>query len=146
MTFHTIINHSDSDVLNGLGLDRHELDALMKQGFVSSEYRHRNEKKFGPYYKLRWRFNGRQRVKYLGRDFARAALVHSALIRCRSLRRSRLDIGHRLRDALQTLRDARKQLELLLAERGVVLHGYTHRHRAGAKRSQTQSDSPSAER
>lgn len=133
---------SEVGFLSELNLAPDDLACLLRQGFVSSEFRSRRGKTFGPYYKLRWRSEGRQRVKYLGRDFEKAAKVSSLLQRRRSLRRGQTKLGKNLHAALQALRDARNQLEIALAARGIRLHGYTPRRRAVTTSAATQPTPP----
>src|SRR5262249_41197949 len=49
----------EADVLAELGLDAAEQQHLAHQGFVRPEYRYRNGRRWGPFYKLRYRIQGR---------------------------------------------------------------------------------------
>ncbi len=62
-----------------LGLTRNDIAALRRQGFIAAEYCVRGGRRFGPYFKLRWRCGGRQRVRYLGRDCRLAEAVAAAV-------------------------------------------------------------------
>jgi hypothetical protein len=66
-------------LLAALGLSSDDLEALKRQGFVATDYRHRGRRLYGPYFKLRWRRKGRQKVLYLGQARHRAEQVRAAL-------------------------------------------------------------------
>ena len=57
-----------ADALARLGLGPADRAALARQGFVAAEWRRRGGRRWGPYFKLRWRRGGVQRVRYLGRE------------------------------------------------------------------------------
>jgi hypothetical protein len=116
----------DGGGLAGLGLAAEDLRALARQGFVAAEARRGR----GPYYKLRWRRGGRQRVRYLGRDPGRAARARAALEALqRPLRAARL-LARLLGEARRRLREARRLLTPRAEARGLRYHGYTARRPA----------------
>src|SRR5947208_9939203 len=65
----------EGPVLDDLRLSRGDFQALTRQGFVSAESRRGRR----PVYKLRWRRGGKQQVRYLGQDPARAEEVRLEL-------------------------------------------------------------------
>src|SRR5256885_3352521 len=97
-----------SNPLADLGLSTAEYQALTEQGFVAAERRQHNGRVCGPYYKLRWRLNGRQKVRYLGRDHGHAERVRAALA---DLQRP----AHLLRQVVRWLHQAREQLREIKA-------------------------------
>src|SRR5205823_9082381 len=120
------------DALGRLGLGPADRAALARQGFVAAEWRRRGGRRWGPYFKLRWRRGGVQRVRYLRRESDRAREVEACLGR---LRRSAwlARVGRALlADARHRLRALKEQLEPLLAARGKRLHGYAARRRPPA--------------
>lgn len=126
------------DALSGLCLDPADRDALARQGVVVAEYRSCHHRRWGPYFKLRWRRNGRQQVRYLGRDPARAELVRAALAVLRRPRRLARQLAALLHQARAGLARAKVVLAEPLAERGYRLHGYR------ARRSQPLRQDPTA--
>ena len=105
-------------IIASLGLDETELAALSCQGFVSSERRGGRT-----YYKVRYRRNRRQCVKYLGRDPEKAAAVRHELAQLQAdahrwRRLSRLE-----RETRRALRAAKRQLRPLLNGTGWEFHG-----------------------
>ena len=113
------------DALAGLRLHPADLRALARQGFVSAEFRGGR----GPSYKLRWRRNGRRRVRCLGRDAGRAARVRAELERLRRpLRAARL-AARLMAEAHKRLRRAKRLLAARAAAQGYHYHGYAARRR-----------------
>lgn len=102
-----------------LGLTSEELRALKRQGFVSQEARSKHTTVF----KLRFRLNGRQNVRYLGTDPEQARLIKEEL---RQLQRAR-QIDAQLRtltdEARRVLRAGPEQLESLVRQAGFMFHG-----------------------
>lgn len=91
--------------------------ALARQGFVATEHRGQ-----GTYYKLRFRCGGRQIVRYLhGAD--EAAAVRAALQTLQQGRRRERTLRQIASAGRQLLRDAKRQLEPLVAARGWKFHG-----------------------
>jgi hypothetical protein len=62
-----LANGGPLSLLAELGLTDESVLELVNQGFLTAEYRVYCGTRLGPYFKLRWRSKGRQRVKYLGR-------------------------------------------------------------------------------
>ena len=113
------------DPLADLGLSGEDLACLARQGCVTAEFRGQS----GPYYKLRWRRDGRQRVLYLGRDSTRAEEVRAALeISRMPLRRARR-LSLQMKKARRGLQEVRNMVAPLLAVHGLHYHGYAARGR-----------------
>ena len=114
---------ADLPALADLGLDDEDLDALARQGFVAVERRREQT-----YFKLRYRCDGRQRVRYVGgRD--RAQAVQAALEALQSDVRLRRRLVALCQVATRSLRDAKDTLEPLLEARGLHFHGRAIRKR-----------------
>ena len=97
---------------------------LAEQGFMTREYRTYRDARLGPYFKLRWRSGGRQRVKYLGRDVPRAEAVAAALADLRVAKRRRQQLAALIAGGRKSLRRVKQALEPALANQGRSFHGY----------------------
>jgi hypothetical protein len=113
-------------LLRRLGLSDQELDALRRQGFISREMRGRKT-----VYRLRYRVDGRVRVRYVRPEDAESVEAELALWQRRMRSRRRLRWL-----AVAARRELRQQKILrtpLLAERGYHFHGYAVRRCRGSK-------------
>jgi hypothetical protein len=95
-----------------------------QQGFIAENYRTRNHRRFGPYYRLTFRHNDRQKSLYLGTSTAGAEEIRRLLA---DLQRTvqRRHNSRLLR--IQIKRSLRRQKEILrkeLAARGYYLKGF----------------------
>ena len=127
-------------LLAQLGLSTPDLAALAKQGFVSGEYRNRGARRCGPYYKLRWRLDGAQRVLYLGCNPVLAEQVQSALAAWQAARREQRASIALQRSARCALHAAKCAAALLLERDGRYFHGYSvRRRRRGSDHDQASS-------
>jgi hypothetical protein len=115
------------DPLADLGLSVEDRQALARQGFVAEEYRSGRRGRRGPYYRLHWRHQGRQRVRYLGKDLARAEQVKTALVAMQSSQRLLHQVAQWLAEVQKSLQRAKQILEPHLAEQGWRFHGYAGR-------------------
>jgi hypothetical protein len=102
-----------------LGLNAADQAALARRGFVSREIRGRGT----AVYKLRFRRDGRQHVRYLGTDAGGVRRVQEAVRELQEERRIELDRGRLHRDAAKLLRDGKRRLEKPLAAVGLRFHG-----------------------
>jgi hypothetical protein len=98
-------------------------DSLARQGWISEQVRSSGARTF----KLRWRVEGRQRVRYLGSDPAFAAHVRAILIDMQCARRTERQFAELLGQARRQLAHVKRQLAPELAARGYAYHGYTAR-------------------
>ena len=107
--------------LADLELTAVEHAALARQGSVAAETR-------GPsrYYKLRFRVEGRQQVRYLGKDPSVAKAIARELKSWQTGRQLGVVLGRLAKRARARLRAARAQLAPLLEQDGLWFHGFTH--------------------
>jgi hypothetical protein len=106
-------------LLRSRGLTPTELAALRSQGFVSSELR--GEKTI---YKLRYRVDGRQRVRCLGNDASTAKGIEQELAVMQTAVRTDRQLTKLHRNLRIVLRESKTRLEPLLESRGIRFHGH----------------------
>ena len=112
-----------------LGLSNDELAALTKQGFISAEMRGR-----GLRYKLRFRVDGKQRVRCLGMASAFVEQVRAEVGQLQHRTRLRRELGDLMRASRRRLRAAKQQLRPLLRKAGYAFHGMAvRRFRSGVR-------------
>jgi hypothetical protein len=128
------------ELLARLGVMPEEMATLAQQGSVSQEIRQRKGKPTGPYYKLRWRQRGRQRVRYLGRDPTLASSVRAALLQLQAFGRQARAVLEGLKQTRAYFAAAKKALQPLLGP-GLYFHGYCIR-----RRRRTRPDPDAAQR
>ena len=97
------------------------------QGTVEAECRVHRGKRLGPYFRVRYRADGRRRSIYLGRSAELAELVRQLLAAIRGLRREQLASRRRMRQARAALRSHKAEMARLLATRGITLKGWEFR-------------------
>jgi len=110
-----------------------ELDALARQGFVTSELRGNNT----VIHKLRFRLESRQRVYYLGTDLEYVAEVRDFLFALQKRTRLARQLAARKKAVRLLLRSIKPRLTQHLAESGYRLHGRALRRRRPTDRSQS---------
>ena len=106
-------------IFEGLNLDDEEFAAVRRQGFVSRETRKGRTTVF----KLRFRVNGQQRVKFVTTNPVMAAALEREL---RQLQRSKdkdLTLRSLNREASQLLRQCKTRLAPLVEQAGLRFHG-----------------------
>lgn len=106
-------------VFDQLRLTLEERNSLRGQGFVTAERR-------GPacvIFKLRFRMQGRQRVRYLGTDPEWAAAVRRALFAWQSLQNVKRQLQRAERDSRQLLRSIKPRLIQAVEAAGLRFHG-----------------------
>lgn len=118
-----------AELFHRLDLDERDLAAIARQGFVAVEFRRRSGRRCGPYYKLRWRVAGRQRVRYLGRNPVLVEHVQAALAAWQAPRRAQRASVALLRAARRALRAAKAAAAPRLVQEGQYFHGYSVRRR-----------------
>ena len=118
-----------SSLLAELGLTDEDVLSLVNQGFLTAEYRVHGAARLGPYFKLRWRSNGRQRVKYLGRDVDRAEAISDAISSLREGKRRQDQLAALVADARKSLRRAKQAMNAAMANQGRYFHGFAGRKR-----------------
>ena len=122
-------NPDSLSLLAELGLTDEDVLTLVNQGFLTAEYRNYGDARLGPYFKLRWRSNGRQRVKYLGRDVKRAEAISDAIGRLREGKRRQEQFAALVVDARKSLRRAKQAMTTAMGNLGRYFHGFTGRKR-----------------
>lgn len=105
--------------LAALGLSANEIDALSYQGTICREARLPDR----TYAKLRYRIDGKQRVKYLGRDEAFVSMVEKELAALQARSQAHRELVRLAQEAEALLRSLKPRLESLLNEHGYVFHG-----------------------
>lgn len=95
-----------------------------RQGSVAESWRRRGQKTFGPYYRLSYREDGRQKSVYLGRAGKLVAKVRDMLAGLRqSLRQSQA--WQRCRwQVLEKVRENKNRLSTLLGSLGLRMQGF----------------------
>ena len=110
-------------ILGLLPIDPADWQVLKQQGFVAAEYRHGR----GPYFKLRYRINGRQRVVYLGTNVQLADEIRQELAQLQAGRRGERKLARLTDEAHDVLRKSKQRLEEELRRLGLKFHGYAIR-------------------
>jgi hypothetical protein len=114
-------------------------ETIERQGTVVSTWRIHQGRKLGPYYRLAWREDGRQRSVYLGRSEELAQAVEQRLDELqRPLRRER-QLKDQIRRAWAALRAYKLVWASQLAVYGLYLHGWEAR---GLRRTTLFSEWP----
>ena len=131
----TLSVNCDSDLWTRLRLSEDDLSALANQGFITSEYRLRDGQKFGPYFKLRFRKDGRQHVRYLGRDARLAAQVDAALASLQAPVCLAREAASLMAEVRQQLRRAKEKMKPHLTDLGFHYHGYVARRPRNSRAS-----------
>ena len=111
--------------LLALGLSSEHLQALAQQGFVCTEYRAER----GPFFKLRFRLQGRQVVKYLGMDVEEAERVRRELAELQRARRVDVELRRATREARKILRSSKRMVWADAKRAGFEFHGRALRQR-----------------
>ena len=124
---------ADFPALVALRLTAGDLDALASQGFVCAEQRGGRT-----YYKLRFRQNGQQVVRYIG-DAERAAVVKQELSTLQAASKAARDLKMQAKLANQMLRESKRILEPVLRANGFVFHGLAIR-RPRQRKSETNTN------
>jgi hypothetical protein len=99
-------------------------DLFARQGSVSATWRHRNGKTFGPYYRLSYRDDGRQRAIYLGREGSLVESVRQMLHKLQEPWRLKRVFDCLEHKARAELRANNAHLAALLRPYGLRLKGY----------------------
>ena len=106
---------------------RRNAQLFARVGSVVATYRTRGNDRFGPYYRLIYRQDQRQRSRYLGRSEELAKQVRELLRQLQKPRDDRLAIqrSHRLRKA--TLLRLKREWQQVIRAYGLQPHGWTVR-------------------
>jgi hypothetical protein len=114
---------ADFPILASLRLDSEDIAAIADQGFISKDHRGNRT-----YDKLRFRRDGRQRVRYIG-DAARASAVEEELKILQRPLQLRRRMAELTRSVTGELRTAREKLQPLAESQGYCYHGHALRKR-----------------
>jgi hypothetical protein len=117
--------------LERLGLSAEQLAALAQQGFLSPEDRGGKR----PTYRLRFRSNGRQIVKYVGTDPAVVETIRREVTALQQAQREARELRQLVEEAHAVLRQTKRELQPTLEAAGMRFHGYAVR-RARVKREE----------
>ena len=116
--------HTECPALRRLQLPDQALAALRTQGFVPPEPHGRKR-----IYKLRFRLDGRQHVRFLGDDEELARTVQEELRVLQRETRNQRQFADLRRRTRRILRQSKSALEGLLEEHGFHYHGQAIRKR-----------------
>jgi hypothetical protein len=120
---------SASSALARLSLSSEQLDALRTQGFVHVQRRAGGKSCF----KLRFRFRGKQLVRYLGNDPLRAEQIRDALAQHQIVHRKLRRLARDTQQANRMVREAKKKLLPYVERLGYKFHGFDLRMQRGAE-------------
>jgi len=128
------VDHSAANypILASLGLASEDIAAIADQGFISPDRRGDRT-----YFKLRFRRNGRQRVRYIG-GAARAIAVAAELKALQGDLQLRRRMAVLTRSVTSALRTAREKLQPLAESHGYYFHGHALRRRRNTTNKQFQ--------
>lgn len=118
-----VCTKKDGTAWQGLGFTAEELTALARQGFVCCEPRGPNSKIF----KLRFRLNGRQKVRYLGTNEDHAQSIQWQLLELQRSTHQHQKLRRVARETRQILTLAKSKLNPLFASAGFDFHGLSIR-------------------
>jgi hypothetical protein len=105
--------------LGSLGLREEDFAALAKQGSLRAE----SSSSGRQYWKLRFRFGGKQQVRYVGNNAEFVDRVRQELMRLQAKERACRRLQSLIREAKRRLRRTKQQLMSLLPSAGRCFHG-----------------------
>jgi hypothetical protein len=126
------------NILQALPIGSAERRALEQQGFVAAEYRDGK----GPYFKLKFRVAGRQRVLYLGADATFVDRIRRELAQLQAARRADRKLARLTKEAHGVVRRSKQQLEMHLRRAGLKFHGRAIRRSKDDLGTTTAQDGP----
>ena len=123
-TNQSVVSAAESvDLLKRLGLTEYQIAALRQQGFVYGDRRHGRSEVF----KLRFRIDGRQKVRYLGTSPSEAAKVSMAVKDLQRARGLRHELQRLQKESRAGLKAAKKLLTPVLKSAGYQFYGLSVR-------------------
>jgi hypothetical protein len=125
----TIFSACDYPALVSLGLREEELNALVRQGFLSAEKR-----RDATYYKLRFRVDGHQQVRYVKSELV--PTIRNELTRLQTFSRCRRELRELQRASVERFKQMKAQLDAVLEGKGFRRHGYAFRKTRAKNRFQ----------
>jgi hypothetical protein len=99
-------------------------DLFARQGSVVASWRRRGAHTYGPYYRLIYREEGRQRSVYLGRAGGLVEAIRGRLLALQAPLRERRVVERTRRHAAALMRASKAQLNLQLRPWGLRLQGF----------------------
>ncbi len=112
------------DLLKRLGLTEGEIAELRQQGFMAHERRRGQSDVF----KLRFRINGRQQVRYVGTSPIEAKRVELAVKTLQRAKRAQCEMRKLQQESRVGLKAAKSLLSPVLKAAGYQFHGLSVRH------------------
>ena len=112
-------------------------DVLARSGSIVESWRQRGERRFGPYFKVIYRIDGRQCAIYLGRCAALADKVRGLLAELKAPRLAARQLADMRRAAKAAWRQVRAHVNETLRPAGMYLDGYLLRGWYRWRRRQT---------
>ncbi len=106
---------------------RANLDIFTRRGSVVASYRTKNGRRFGPYYRLAYLDNGRQRSRYLGRASRLVRRVRRLLARLQKPRNDRRQFARADRLRKTNLRRVKRHWQQTLQAYGLYARGWSAR-------------------
>ncbi len=103
---------------------RANLHIFTRRGSVVASYRTKNGRRFGPYYRLAYVDNGRQRSRYLGRASRLVRRVRRLLARFQKPRNDRRQLARADRQRKTNLRRAKRHWQQTLLAYGLYARGW----------------------
>ena len=115
---------ANADPLAQLRLSKTDYEALQRNGSVEAQYRRGR----GPYYRLRFRRgDGKQRVRYIGRDARLARAIEARLRQLQQPLRRQRELRQLDAQARRLLRRTKQRLQPQLRGAGRHFHGFAVR-------------------
>jgi hypothetical protein len=99
-------------------------ELFMRQGHIAASWRCREGKRFGPYYRLGYRENGRQHSVYLGRASELVDCVRQRLAALQRPKVERRAVRSLERQVRAALRSEKRHLNALLCPYGLYMKGF----------------------
>ena len=99
-------------------------DLFARQGSVVQSWRHVDGKRYGPYYRLTYREDGRQRAVYLGRAGSLVEEVRQRLAALQRPWRQHRAWTRMRRDLFRSMRQAKAQMDRQLRPLGLRMQGF----------------------
>jgi hypothetical protein len=122
--------------LADLALTPEDLGGLTRQGFVSREFRGTR----GPYFKLRFRSRGQQKVRCLGQDQVLVERIERELFELQNAHRQVQELGRLAVQSRQVLRATKAALKDTVESAGFRFHGFAVRRSRSVVCSRSTTD------
>ena len=114
----------DQQTHPALALIARRAELFARQGSIAAAWRRRGSRTYGPYYRLCYREDGRQRSVYLGREGTLVAQVRQTLADLQRPLRQRRAVARLQRQVKTSLRAEKGRLNRHLCRLGLRLQGF----------------------